>query len=431
MNVRTFVRALSAATVAVLPLFLALACSEDPTEAGTGEPAALLLSRETTFQSVGGSFNITVRVTDNKGTRLATPVSATSTDGSVVRVDSIVTVAELTETRVFLTSLVFDTIGTGVVFTAADLEETLTVVGLPATLAVTPIEDTLLSGDSAVITVEGLDVNGTSFGPVPFEITDIGDESIVEATPSGSAVSGKAPGVTIVEVTGPGGALTATSRFTVVPAPFQGSFVPTSGAWGDTLTITAAPGPAFDGDTDVTFDGFAPYPISASATEIVVIAPAGITDAEIIIVGVGPDQLAFVDTFVVADPNPMDGNEPNNGGGGGGLTLSNPSESTLAILPFDQIISLGTADLDDVFEVIFAVETTVDFVLDWAHADSDLDLLFYDGAGDLIFDFGCASAAVPEVCSSTFAAGTYYIDVNAFDMHGHDWATVRFTMTPQ
>lgn len=431
MNVRTFVRALCGGAVAALPLVLALACSEDPTEAGTGEPAALVLSRQTTFQSVAASFNVSVRVTDDKGTRLDVPISAVSGNEDIIKVDSTVFVRELTETRVFLRSVDFDPIGTDVVFTAASLEATLTVISLPASLAITPIADTVLSGDSAVISVDGVDANGMNFGPVPFEITDISDETIVEATPSGAAVTAKAPGVTIVTVTGPGGELTATSRFTVVPAPFQGAFTPTSGAWGDTVTITAAPGPAFDSDTDVSFDGFAPYPISSSASEIVVIAPAGITVAEMVLVGVGPDQLAFVDTLVVTDPNPMDGNEPNNGGGGGDVVLSEPDSSTIAILPFDQIISLGLDDRDDVFQVVFAVETTVDFVLDWAHTDTDLDLLFYDGNGSLIFDFGCASAAVPESCSATFAPGTYHMDVNAFDMHGHEWATARFTMTAQ
>lgn len=428
------------AVLVAVASWAAAGCDDNPVSDGRDTAARLAVNPTFAVVDAADTTRITANAVNESGEPTFDPVSFTACDTKITVTPDPERVEVQPPERAII---VGQTLGASCVDIdgPGSLTAQATVHVVPDSIVVTLAPTTIQSGQTAQASVTYLDEAGN---PVSgFDISEV--ELSVAASAIGSVdaaglVSGKSPGTTnlVASLLGSWGAARATATpFTVVPAPFQGSFAPTSGAWGDTVTITASPGPAFDTDTRVEFDGVSPFPISSSTTDIVVVTPAGMSTAELLVLNVGPDQLAFAETFTVTDPDPMDDNEPNNGGGGGGLTLSNPSESTVALLPFEQYISLGTADLDDVFQVVFAVETTVDFVLDWNRPDfsiedeADLDLLFYDGNGDLIFDFGCASASVPESCSVTFAAGTYYIDVNAFDMHGHEWATTLLQMTAQ
>jgi hypothetical protein len=212
--------------------------------------------------------------------------------------------------------------------------------------------------------------------------------------------------------------------FTVEPGTFGGTITPATANWGETITISAAEG-TFDSDTEVTFDGLIPYLISFDeSSEFVVVGPAGMggSPSTILITGAGTDQLAFTATIEVPNPDPNDANEPNN----------DFATATPATLPFEEYISQGNLDIADVFQITLAAETTIDFLLDWNYTDVDMDIYVYDSGGSDTGEYGCATGAVPESCSITLAAGTYYIESYVWDMHGvSEWVTLQFTMTPQ
>lgn len=415
-----------------------LGCDEDTVTGDRDAATQLSVNPSFTIVDAADTSRIQVVARNRAGEATFDPVQFTACDTKIVAVEDPTRLEFEPPTRILV---IGQTLGASCVDVTGpgSLTATATVNVVPAAIALSLPADTIQSGETAQATLTYLDaadlpVSGFDLTQVEFSILT----PAIADVDAAALVAAKSPGTTFIKaalVSSWGAPRVDSIPFTVVPGPFGGGFAPASGSWGDTVTITAAPGPAFDDDTGVEFDGLLPFPISSSTSEIVVVAPAGITTAEMVVLNVGANQLAFADTFVVTDPNPMDGNEPNNAGGGGGGSLSNPSESTLALVPFEQYISVGSGDLDDVFQLVFAVQTTVNFSLDWNFPDDvDLDILFYDGAGTLLEDppvagaFGCATADVPETCSVTFDPGTYYIDVNVFDDGGHAWTTALFTM---
>ena len=309
-----------------------------------------------------------------------------------------------------------------------------TVVQVVPSAIETTLASPLGSGSSAQASLTFLDKAAAPvMGMGPSDVVfSVANPSVADVDETG-AVIGKSPGTTDLVVTlAPNWNTVRVSsvEFTVEPGPFGGTITPASANWGDTITVSAAAG-TFDDDTDLTFDGLLPYVVSFDeSSEFVVVGPAGMggPPSEVLILNAGESQLAFVDTIDVPNPNPADANEPNNAGGGGGGTLPDLNEVTPATLPFAQWISVGSTDLDDVFQITLAAQTTINFGMDWNYTDADFDILFYDGTGSLISDFGCASGDAPEACSVTFGAGTYYIDVNVWDDGGFAWSTVLLTM---
>lgn len=425
MNVRMFVRALFGGTVAALPLLLALACSEDPTEAGTGEPAALVLSRQATFQSVGALFNITVRVTDSRGTRLSIPISAASMDDGIIAVDSTVTVPELTETRVFLKSLVFDTLGTDVVVSAGSLADTLTVISLPASLLITPAGLAVTVHDTTQVTVEGLDVDGVSFGPVPVDVTDEGDTLVVALLPDFRAAA-RAPGISIIEVTGPGGELTATSRFTVGAVPTIAALTPNSGPAAGEATVTGAqlgfPGVPPDVSVGGQLLGFVDV---VSESEVNVVMPTFSTAGDREFLLTFPFSDTATATWTQTLPFNAETSEPAN---------EDPGTPTTIGVPFEFSGAFGLADVDDWFVFRVGQEGTIAFELDWDIA-KDLDLIVFNpdfSPADGAFDGeGCEGFFnKPETGDCHLTPGTYLLlleDFTAIDEG--DFAPVMYTLT--
>mgnify|MGYP000333164675 CR=1 FL=1 len=129
MNVRLLARAaahLAVLGLAALPL---AACEEDPTAAGTNEPAMIVLDRSVTNQLVNVPFVRIAYVIDQRFNRLPIAVSVTSEKPNVVRVDSARFLPELRETRAFLTALAPDT-STILTFSAAGLTAQMKVVSV-------------------------------------------------------------------------------------------------------------------------------------------------------------------------------------------------------------------------------------------------------------------------------------------------------------
>lgn len=128
MRFRRFSR--MAPSLGVLALAaLGAACEEDPTEAGSGDPATIVVSRSVTNQLVPVPFTLTAQVLDRRFTRLPTAIDAASAKPAVVRVDSTNFFLELRETRVFLTPLAADT-STIITFSASGLSATTKVVSV-------------------------------------------------------------------------------------------------------------------------------------------------------------------------------------------------------------------------------------------------------------------------------------------------------------
>lgn len=421
--------------VAALVVCLAFAaCDDNPVDESRGDAASLTINPTFAVVTAADSTRVDANARDRYGELTRGQVSFSACDDKI-RLEpdpSHVTLEPPDRTLVFGLTLGESCVN---VSGPGGLSATATVEVLPASVEV-EVLDVLGSGASAQAQVTFFDATGavaSGFDASNLDFT-VADPSIADVDEAGN-VTGKAPGSTD---------LTATLKsewaiprsgsqvFTVVPGQFDGTVSPASANWGDTITVTAG-ALAFDDDTRVEFDGLTPYLVSQSSTEIVVVGPAGMggSPSEVLVLAVGENQLALATSVEVPNPDPADSFEPNNGGGGGGGSLSNLTETSPASLPFEEWISAGSLDLDDVFRIEVLVPTTIDFSIDWNYEDADLDLLFYGATGALISNFGCASTAVPETCSVAFATGVYYIDVNVFDAHGHDYATVLLKMTPQ
>jgi len=104
MKASRFLRVASFAVLLSTAGYLA-GCEEDPTEANRGVPEVILVSRSFTNQYVGIPFELSAALIDRQYTRLPVEIAVTSSNPSVVRVDSTVYFAELRETRVYATPL--------------------------------------------------------------------------------------------------------------------------------------------------------------------------------------------------------------------------------------------------------------------------------------------------------------------------------------
>lgn len=77
------------------------ACREDPTEANTGVPTAIVSNRTETNRTVGTAFTVTAYTIDGNLQRVPGALTATS-GGAAVTVDSVRYDPILTETRVYM-----------------------------------------------------------------------------------------------------------------------------------------------------------------------------------------------------------------------------------------------------------------------------------------------------------------------------------------
>src|SRR5512138_329688 len=99
MKLRTYALLASALAVAGL-----VACSEDPTGSGSGEPEAIVSNRSVVNQTKGATFSVTAYAIDKNDQRMAGKLDAVS-NGAAIVVDSVPYVPELLETRVFMKAL--------------------------------------------------------------------------------------------------------------------------------------------------------------------------------------------------------------------------------------------------------------------------------------------------------------------------------------
>jgi hypothetical protein len=181
---------------------ISAACSDDPTDEGSGDAFAIVTNRSSTEQGAGSAFTLTATVVDRLGTPLPIQVVATSGVPTSVVVDSTRYVPELQETRFYLRSLAVNA-AVPVVLTAEMLTDTVEVRVLsgpfPGTVATAAVggltvlvftSTTDLFDANTAATITGgetgfvLDVTptrlryilpfGTGVGPIGYSITGAG-----------------------------------------------------------------------------------------------------------------------------------------------------------------------------------------------------------------------------------------------------------------
>ena len=201
---------------------------------------------------------------------------------------------------------------------------------------------------------------------------------------------------------------------TILPFPSVTSIAPTSGGYGDQITITGTDLSAPGWPPTVFFTDLQASPlISVSATEIVVGAPtfSTLTDFGVTVV-VGPlasDIFAFsLDTLPFVEA----ATEPNNSG----------ATAPVTTLPFDVEGSVDAGDLDDFFRITFDRELDLVIDLVWPNANADLDILIRDGAdANYVCSFGGATGANPEQATCTMPAGEYLVWVNNYNAEATEY----------
>lgn len=245
----------------------------NPSSAGTGDSVTIT---GTSFGATQGtstvSFNgTTASPTSWSDTSIAVPVPAGSSSGPVV-----VTVA----------SVASDGISFGVA---------------PKITGVSPA--IAASGESVVI-------SGTSFGP---------SQGTSTVTFNGTAATPTSWSTTSITVPVPAGATSgnvivtvgglASNEFSFAVASHITSANPTSGAIGDSITITGTDFGATQGTSTITFNGIAGTPSSWSNTSITVPVPAGATSGPLVttVGGVASNSVSFTVLPKVTAINPGNG----------------------------------------------------------------------------------------------------------------------------
>lgn len=272
---------------------------------------------------------------------------------------------------------------------------------------------TVGSGQTATVDVTYFDAEGDAI--TGFEASDLvfesDDAGVGEVDESGT-VTAKSPGSTTLSVAlneELHGALRSTEAdLEVVPGEFTGDLSSETVEQFDTVVVTAAEDQPFDDDTDIMVNEHSPWILSIDETEAEFIMPAvaeGEEESEIVVVNIGPDQIGLAAPITVSNAGAPDPFEP-------GDDLATASELTM---PAEVIGAVDPDNLDDFYRLELDAETVVEFGLDWSDADADVDVLIYNSAGEFNGDFGCASPNIPEACSMELEAGTWYIDINAYD----------------
>jgi hypothetical protein len=397
-------------------------CKNDPFADTVENAAAIETSRSVTFQSVGGTFSITGVLLSPLRNRIPTQLEVTSSNPASLRLDSVVYFPELRETRAYATPIRLDTTGVTLTFSGGGITEAVVVNGLPAGLRIV-VGDELGSGDSANVTVQGLDRAGTSFGNVPFTITASSDTNII-AIRAGTRVVAKGVGTATITVAGPAGG-TTTKSITVVPGTFNGTVVQSAFSGGQILTVTAGAVP-FDADTEVKLGTQSLILLSRTTSTIRVILPFGQAGGTlpVFVERVGPSQLALRANVNITAVGSADTLEPNNTAG-----------TATALTPgTDVIASVSGSDVDDYYTLTVTTAGTFTLEINWSNtADIDAAIL---GPTTYVFNscnadaLRCAAAttARPERGTTvSIAPGSYRVYVNNYTPSGVSTYLLRVT----
>ncbi|WP_336048191.1 IPT/TIG domain-containing protein, partial [Streptomyces sp. CA2R101] len=167
----------------------------------------------------------------------------------------------------------------------------------PVVTSVSPAQGAPAGGTNVTITGSGFTgATMVRFGPngIPFVI--VSDTQITAKTPAGT-------GTVQVTVTAPTGTSTQNVFFTYTPAPVLITLTPTSGptAGGNVVTIN---GTNLSGASSVKFGGSSGVVVSNTASQVTVIAPAGVGTVNVTVTTAGGTSNALAYMYV-AVPVPV------------------------------------------------------------------------------------------------------------------------------
>ncbi|HET9295249.1 MAG TPA: hypothetical protein VFO06_13230 [Gemmatimonadales bacterium] len=211
----------------------------------------------------------------------------------------------------------------------------------------------------------------------------------------------------------------------VLPVSFNPTFEPAVAAYGDTVLVTAPAGYTFSDSLIVSSDG-------VRDAYVVSVAPDG-TSALVIPAPGTNGPLTIDGVFIDFAP---------------GARLTLPSDGTLVRpiqddpLTAPEVTIPGVGESVTIFDVpgsspqfykfVLGTATTLKTTIDWADADADIDVAWYDGTGAFLGYFGAGTGAHPEVSTHAFAAGTYEIGPEIYDGDPGAWysITIEVISTP-
>ena len=204
----------------------------------------------------------------------------------------------------------------------------------------------------------------------------------------------------------------------VLPASFNPTFEPAVADFGDTVLVTAPAGYTFSDNLIVSSEG-------VRDAYVVSVAPDGLT--ALVIPAPGTDGPLTLDgVFIDFAP-------------GARLTLPTDGALTRPLLDdpltAPEVTIPGVGESVTIFDVpgsspqfykfVLGTATTLKTTIDWADADADIDVAWYDGAGNFLGYFGAGTAAHPEVSTHAFAAGTYVIGPEIYDGDPGAWYNIK------
>ena len=284
---------------ALAALTLTAACKKDPTAPEVGTPNKLSFELDARTVAVADSFRSFVILRDRLGNPLATPVTVASCNAAVAAVIP-ASDAPQVRTAFFVKGVAFNATSVCVTASARGFTDTMLVSTVPFSLAITGGPDSITSGTTGVFTFVYKDAKGFALVGVTNPTFAAGDTTIAQATATPATVAGRAPGLTVVTASGPGG-VSGTKNLKVVPAAFTGTTTPRGVLPGAFLVVHGGPGQVFDANTAVSIGsiGTKYFPDSFSV-RVSDVATNGVKSFTVS--GIGASDVADTGSYTVGTP---------------------------------------------------------------------------------------------------------------------------------
>jgi hypothetical protein len=285
-------------TVTALVLFAA--CKEDPTASKAGTVAGLSLDLANATITVADSIKTFAVVLDPLGNPV--DVAATVAPGCTAGIVAVVPASDAPQvhTAFYVKATAFGT--ACIVATAGGFTDTLQVTTIPASLSLTAGPDTLQSGQTGIYTYQYKDAKGVVLAGVPAPTFKASDTTIAKPSATAGQVLGRAPGLTTLTVSGPGG-ISTTKTVTVIAIAFTGT---TSSPVdpGALLKIIRDPAaPVFDSNTVVSIGAVIKGTLFPDSLKVRISDVATSGAKTFSMKGVGPNDVAYSGgTYTVNTP---------------------------------------------------------------------------------------------------------------------------------
>jgi hypothetical protein len=287
---------------ALAAVALVAACKKDPTAADVGTPKSLAFELDAKTVAVADSFRTFVVLRDALGTPLATPVNVASCNSAVATVLP-ASDAPQVRTAFFVKGVAYSATSVCIIATASGFTDSMLVTTRPGSISMAggPANDTLPSGTTTAYTYTYNDAANTAMTGVPAPTFSSGDTTIAQLGSTLGQVAGRAPGLTVISVSGAGG-VSANKTVTIIPVAFTGTT--TSPVLpGAKLVIKRDPATAFDANTAIsigtiaTADKFYPDSFRIRISDL-----SGAGSHSFTLTGVGAGDVAYKGSYTTATP---------------------------------------------------------------------------------------------------------------------------------